>query len=308
MDLKGCSLYSLAVRVLTTHDALEKAALTLEICASWNAGIVPIGESGSGIFIPASPCRPASVQMVHPTKVKSSTKKHMLHSLCHAESYANDLSWGIIARFGYAPASWDPAGQALGAAAASEGRLPDAFFSDWVKVAGEEATHFLRWHARLKELGANYGDFPAHGSLWESAEKTSHSLAARLAVVHCVHEGRGLDVAASLFAKLGAGGDAASQDILSRNLAEEVTHVAAGVRWLKFLCERGGVDVIPVFHNLVRQNFHGVLRPPFADAERGTAGMTPEWYLPLCAADKCAEGGGAAAAASEIELTAEDMG
>ena len=309
MELAGVSLYTLAVRVLTTNDALEKAFLTLEIYKAWNAGLIPIGSGGGDLresLVP-SPARPLDVVMVHPTKVKSSSKKHNLHALCHAESYAIDLSWDLIARYGWSPETWQPA-PPLTVNNGNDGeegrqRLPASFFSDWVKVAGEEASHFLRWHNRLVELGAKYGDFPAHGSLWESAEKTSHSLAARLAVVHCVHEGRGLDVAASLYAKLGAGGDTISQEILSKNLAEEVTHVAAGVRWLKYLCERGSVEIIPVFHDLVRRHFHGVLRPPFADKERGIAGMTTEWYLPLCAA---ATDQGAAAA--EIELTAEDMG
>ena len=332
--IDGVSLYSLAVRVLTTHDALEKASLTLAICKAWNAGLVPIGQRGVDAqdpAVPDSPARPINVQMVHPTKVKSSSKKHMLHALCHAESYAIDLSWDLIARYGWSPATWqlavplaetstarscgesDDIDADVDAAATehvSNGRMPKAFFSDWVTVAGEEATHFLRWHARLNELGATYGDFPAHGSLWESAEKTLDSLAARLAVVHCVHEGRGLDVAASLYAKLGVGGDLVSQEILSRNLAEEVTHVAAGVRWLKHLCACGGVAIIPAFHDLVRRNFHGVLRPPFADKERGDAGMTPEWYLPLCAAEKNLDGTTILSAgnAAEIDFTAEDMG
>jgi uncharacterized ferritin-like protein (DUF455 family) len=314
MEPEG-SLYFLAVKILTTHDALEKASITLDICKAWNAGLIPIGSGGGDLreSLALSPSRPLGVVQVHPTKVKSSSKKHMLHALCHAESYAIDLSWDVIARYGWSPETWQPAPPFTvrdksdndddDDIDASHHRLPAAFFRDWVKVAGEEATHFLRWHNRLVELGAKYGDFPAHGSLWESAEKTSHSLAARLAVVHCVHEGRGLDVAATLFAKLGAGGDLISQEILSKNLAEEVTHVAAGVRWLKYLCDCGSVEIIPAFHDLVRRHFHGVLRPPFADTERGIAGMTPEWYLPLCALGKSGEEEG-----GSIELTAEDMG
>lgn len=45
--------------------------------------------------------------------------------------------------------------------------------------------------SRLRELGSHYGALPAHDGLWESATMTAKSLAARLAVEHCVHEVRG---------------------------------------------------------------------------------------------------------------------
>jgi len=300
-SLQGCCLESLAVRVLGTPDAKGKAALSLAIYEAWKGGLLVLhSEHSPENVVPASPARPAAVVHVHPSRVKSSSKRHMLHALCHAESYAIDLSWDIIARFGWSPATWAPALPA----AYSSPSLPREFFDDWVRVAAEEAGHFSRWCARLEELGGAYGLYPAHGSLWESAQDTSHSLAARLAVVHAVHEGRGLDVAATLHAKLAAGGDTASSAILTANLAEEVTHVAAGVKWLKQLAAWGGQEPIPLFHTLVRAHFHGALRPPFATKERGEAGMSGEWYLPLCAPP--AEGGAEAAAA--VELTAEDMG
>jgi uncharacterized ferritin-like protein (DUF455 family) len=306
LDLGGASLQELALRVLATPLAHDKAALTLAIAAAWQAGTVPLlPAAGTPLLpVPASPARPPSVLHVHPTKVKSGSKKHTVHALCHAESYAIDLTMDLIARFGFAPATWAPAGPDCCAGSA---HLPVEFFDAWVRVAGEEAVHFSRWAARLAELGAAYGDFPAHGSLWESAEDTAHSLAARLAVVHCVHEGRGLDVAGALRAKLSAGGDDASAAILSANLAEEVTHVAEGVRWLRQLAEWGGLaSPVPLFQALVRKHFHGALRPPFAVAERARAGMGEEWYLPLCAP---APGGGAPeATAGTVELTAEDMG
>lgn len=48
----------------------------------------------------------------------------------------------------------------------------------------------------------------AHGHrLWESAATTAHSLPARLAVEHCVHEARGLDVLPSTIAKFRNNGD-----------------------------------------------------------------------------------------------------
>ena len=45
--------------------------------------------------------------------------------------------------------------------------------------------------ARLEAMGSHYGALPVHDALWHSAEATAHSLPARLAVEHCVHEARG---------------------------------------------------------------------------------------------------------------------
>lgn len=59
------------------------------------------------------------------------------------------------------------------------------------QVAEDECRHFLKLEARLKETGSFYGALPAHDGLWDSAAKTTHSLAARLAIESCVHEARG---------------------------------------------------------------------------------------------------------------------
>jgi uncharacterized ferritin-like protein (DUF455 family) len=72
--------------------------------------------------------------------------------------------------------------------------------------------------------------------LWESASETSHSLAARLAVEHCVHEARGLDVLPFTVDKFRRHGDEESAALLEGVIyPEEITHCAAGVRWLGYL-------------------------------------------------------------------------
>ncbi len=68
--------------------------------------------------------------------------------------------------------------------------LPIDFFDEWLRVASEEAEHFLSkffykvWHRRLTDLGSFYGALPVHDGLWQSAFDTRHSLLARLAIVH----------------------------------------------------------------------------------------------------------------------------
>ena len=96
----------------------------------------------------------------------------LIHALAHIELNAIDLAWDLVARF------------------VGEG-LQRAFFDDWVEVAAEEACHFELLAGRLAELGAGYGDLPAHDGLWEAAVTTADDLLARLAVVPLVLEARG---------------------------------------------------------------------------------------------------------------------
>jgi uncharacterized ferritin-like protein (DUF455 family) len=229
--------------------------------------------------------RLGQVTLVDPRAVKSSTRVSLLHALVHAESYAIDLSWDMVARFG--PRS--PRG--------GSGAMPREFFDDWSRIAGEESRHYSLWHRRLGELGRSYGFMPAHAALWEAALKTSDDVLERLAVVHMVIEARGLDTFLPALARLERGGDEASVAIIKANHEEEVTHVGAGLRWFRFVCaERGIDDAIGEFHRIVRAKF-GALKPPFNHAARLRAGMGQEWYMPL-AMDA---GAGAADAASAGE-------
>lgn len=75
--------------------------------------------------------------------------------------------------------------------------------------------------------------------------------------------------------------DEVSMAILTHNYNEEITHVGAGVRWLRWLCDANGQDAVSTYHALVRERYPGNIRPPFNDEARLAAGMTPEWYEPL---------------------------
>lgn len=72
--------------------------------------------------------------------------------------------------------------------------MPLEFYDDFVRIAAEEAAHFQSWARRLEELGSYYGELPCHDGLWADAHSTRDDLLARLALVHMVHEARGLDV------------------------------------------------------------------------------------------------------------------
>lgn len=134
-----------------------------------------------------------------------------------------DLAWDVIARWGADPAYVEV--------------LPRQFYEDFVTIADDECRHFLALEKRLSEgYGSAYGALPAHDGLWQSASTTSHSLAARLSVEHCVHEARGLDVLPGTIARFKDNGDAATAQLLEGTIyPEEITHCGAGVRWLTHL-------------------------------------------------------------------------
>lgn len=112
----------------------------------------------------------------------------MIHALAHIELNAVDLALDIVARFCGEP-------------------VPRSFFDGWMRVATDEARHFLLLCARLEELGSHYGALPSHDGLWQAVEATAHDLTSRLAIVPLVLEARGLDVTPSLLVKLEEVGD-----------------------------------------------------------------------------------------------------
>lgn len=280
-----------ALRVLNTADPFEKAKLGDQVASQWLEGTITRSYDPSvDLTVPDRPARLTNVKLVSPSLMPKlgkagslQSRQALVHSLAHTESWAIDLSWDIIARFGKQEA------------------MPREFFTDFVKVAQDEGRHFTLLAARLEELGSFYGALPAHDGLWDSATATSKDLLARLAVEHCVHEARGLDVLPTTIARFRNGGDSKTADLLETVVyPEEITHCAAGVRWFRYLCLRsknsdeyqnnpldGGEEegdnneVIEKFHAIVRTHFRGPLKPPFNEEARKAAGFGPEWYEPL---------------------------
>jgi uncharacterized ferritin-like protein (DUF455 family) len=150
-----------------------------------------------------------------------------------------------------------------------------------VKAADEESKHFNLMCDCLEAAGSHYGALPAHAGMWRAAEDTAEDLLGRLAVVPMVLEARGLDVTPGMidiFAKAGAIDAVAALNVIYR---EEVAHVAYGSKWFNWLCGRDGLDPKDAFHRLVRQYFHGSLKPPFNEEKRAEAGIPPDFYWPL---------------------------
>ena len=300
-------LIDCAVKVLREADSCKKAEMTLECLEMWKNDHIILGTDENhrvknGAGPPDTPGRNPLVKLVSPSQLPKRGKggslisrQALLHSLVHIECCAIDLAWDIIARFGRHPEY--------------QRFLPREFFDDFVVVAADEARHFKELYKRLQETGMEYGDLAAHDGLWESAMETKDSLPARLAIEHCTHEARGLDILPQTIQRFRNGGDEESAKLLENVIyPEEITHCAAGVKWLKHLHsaalkhrdeDKSKDEKVPLwiteavqyetvekwFHALVRKHFHGLLKPPFNDEARKKAGFAPAWYLPLSVAN-----------------------
>ena len=98
---------------------------------------------------------------------------------------------------------------------------------------------------RLTELGSNFGALPVHNGLWESATVTKDNFLSRLAIVHMVHEARGLDVHPQTRQRFKNQNDHESVELLDILYNDEITHVAAGIKWFQYACKK---------YNLVKKN------------------------------------------------------
>lgn len=255
-----------ACQVLGTADAAGKAAASRAAAAAWREGrIAVIGRNRP----PDRPARPERPVLRPPRDMPrrragrtEAGRVALLHALAHIELNAIDLAWDIIARF-------------------TDEEPPRGFTDDWVRVADEEAKHYLLLAARLRDFGAAYGDLPAHDGLWQAAGDTAHDLLARLAVVPLVLEARGLDVTPGMIDRMRAFGDDASAAVLETIYDDEIGHVAVGARWFGWLCEERGVGPASTWRALVARHFKGALKPPFNDAARRKAGMPADFYREL---------------------------
>jgi uncharacterized ferritin-like protein (DUF455 family) len=263
------SLRDGAVRAIRADDLDIKTLLTQETARRWNERTLSL-RSPLDMAVPERPGRPQKPDLIPPRQMPKralTTDKGriaLLHAIAHIELNAVDLALDIVARFATEP-------------------VPNSFFNGWMKVAFEEAKHFRMVRDRLRELGADYGDLPAHDGLWQAAHDTRNDLTARLAVVPLILEARGLDVTPALQAKMREAGDLESAAVLDVIYEDEKGHVAVGAKWFRFLCARQKKDPAAAFQALVRANFRGPLKAPFNDIARAEAGLTPSFYRSMTA-------------------------
>ena len=175
---------------LLAQNAVQKAELTLALQADLPLNCQAVIADPGGI-----PGRPLNPELVSHTSLKAKPlnttegRALLLHAIAHIELNAIDLALDVVWRFD---------------------SMPEDFYRDWVRIAKEEAKHFLLIHKHLRGMGFDYGDFPAHNSLWEMAERTRGDLVARIGLVPRTMEARGLDASPGVKNKLISAGDHAA--------------------------------------------------------------------------------------------------
>ena len=256
------NLYQEAKNCFLTIDPDEKLALSLEIAGAWDGGLLEWQEGDSLLEPPLqlnTPGRLDKPVLVKPGKVKNRGFKSiqqraaLIHALAHIELTAVNLAWDSVYRYRH---------------------LPKEYYDDWVKTGREETQHFYLLRQSLRDMGYDYGDFPAHDELWQMAVTTADDLMARMAIVHRVLEARALDVVPFSVEKFRGIGDRKTADSLVIIGNDEIGHVNAGSRWFRYRCEQEQLDPDKMFFTLMSKYLKSTPQGPFNRDARMKAGFS----------------------------------
>ena len=248
-----------ALFCLTERDPVAKVAAVEALGSAVAEGACvadPSAQLSANAAIPGVPARPELVAPKDVGRRSMNTpegRAMLIHALAHIEFNAVNLALDALWRF--------PG-------------MPVGYYTDWLRVAKEEAIHYSMLAAHLRLLGHEYGDFAAHDSLWEMVEKTSGDITARMALVPRTLEARGLDAIPPLRAKIAQAGDLAAAKILDRILEDEIGHVEIGNRWYGYLCEQRGLEPRATYAELAKQYKAPALKGPFNIEARRLAGFS----------------------------------
>jgi uncharacterized ferritin-like protein (DUF455 family) len=252
------NIFECARETIAAADPDCKRLLTRQAHQAWEANALDFSMPADGPDAIADPGRPARPPLVPPSQLhqrklaSEQGRAALLHALAHIEFNAINLAWDAVYRFR---------------------DMPQDYYTDWLGVAADEARHFALLRERLRDLGYDYGDFPAHDGLWDMAVRTSHDILVRMALVPRVLEARGLDVTPSMISRLQQLGDMESARILDTILQDEIGHVAAGSRWFNHLCRERGLEPLETFRQLLDEFLPGRVRSPLNVEARTRAGF-----------------------------------
>jgi uncharacterized ferritin-like protein (DUF455 family) len=260
-ELRGAALHWL----YETHPG-QKVQGVLAVSQAWQDRRIGLDTHSALSACRLVPGRPARPELVAPLQVGRRSMRTvegraaLIHALAHIEFNAINLALDAIWRFS---------------------GMPDAYYADWLQVAAEEAMHFSLLSDHLLKLGYQYGDFPAHNSLWDMAEKTRHDVLARIALVPRTLEARGLDASPPVRAKLAQAGDLEAAAILDIILRDEIGHVAIGNHWYRWLCSLRGLEPMAAYASLAAEYNAPAMRGPFNMEARRAAGFSESELMVL---------------------------
>lgn len=224
------------LKALAADDLNQKLNQVQAIYESFKSHQIKIDAKADIKYTYHLPGAPSKPDIVAPRLVekRSASTQHgkliFIHALAHIEFSAINLALDIIWRFK---------------------NLPEQFYSDWLQIAYEEQAHFNLLNSYLKKFGLAYGSFNAHNSLWEMAERTSHDLIHRLALIPRTMEARGLDVTPPIIEKFKQQRDDDIAAILQTIYEEEIRHVSIGNIWYRWACDTQKLDPHETYKNLL---------------------------------------------------------
>ena len=252
------NLFESAYYCLLAHGVDEKMQRVQQLQSGWQSGeLSPDPEIQLPEILEAG--HPERPELVLPRQVPKrglgspEGQAAMIHAIGHIEFNAVNLACDAVFRYRDMPAE---------------------YYSDWINVAAEEVYHFSLIRERLRQLGYDYGDFPAHSGLWDLARKTSADLLQRMALVPRMMEARGLDVTPGIIEKFRQIGDQASIDILEVILHDEIGHVQAGSRWFNYVCQQRGMEPESTYLKLLTDYTGGKMSCPLHKQARLQAGFS----------------------------------
>lgn len=259
--LEAVDLREAAMNWLMNTSPVCKVEGVKNLNAAWLAGQVALNSvavQDEPVGIPGHPAKPNLVSPLAVEKRSMRTpegRAALIHALAHIEFNAINLALDAVWRFADMPAQ---------------------YYADWLKVAAEEAYHFELLNGYLLNMSYRYGDFSAHNSLWEMAERTQSDVLARMALVPRTMEARGLDASPPLRNKFQQIGDVEAAGILDIILRDEIGHVAIGNHWFNWLCEQRGLEPIACYGAMAKQYNAPAMRKPLNLEARRKAGFTEE--------------------------------
>ncbi len=257
---KKNSLFDQVYDCLMLTQPAAKVASVHDICDQWvKDELVPQTETPPvQVTIPGRPEKP---ELVNPRDVpkrgfnSEPARIRLVHAIAHIEFNAINLALDAVYRFR---------------------DMPQQYYSDWLRVADEEALHFTLLNDYLISKGRSYGDYAAHNGLWEMALKSDHDVLVRMALVPRVLEARGLDVTPGMINKLQAAGDTALVDILEVIYRDEIGHVRIGSHWFNELCKQRLVSPHTTFSELLDEYMEDAVFGSFDEVIRMQAGFSSQ--------------------------------
>ena len=260
MNKNTNNLFNRALYCLLLDDPKQKVEATYALYKSWSAGELDL-QPLSEIKQIAVPGRPAKPELVDPRETPRrgfgslKARLTLVHAIVHIEFNAINLALDAVYRFQH---------------------MPRKYYSDWCRVAAEEALHFTMLSDYLDSHGMRYGDQNAHNGLWEMAVKTDFDVMVRMALVPRVLEARGLDVTPTMIEKLQSIGETQSTSILETIFTDEIGHVKIGTHWFNSLCEERKLEPQQTFLQLIEKYMLGAKFGPFETQARLDAGFSRE--------------------------------